>query len=759
MVKRKQREEAAPVAPSDTTHPEGVVELTIAPFEPLPFVGCVELSVQSGTLCLLGAELAAGSGWHAVHSPAGGLPLAFQTNSALSCGVTVHLRAIDPASEGLSDADVRPDESNWADSGAKQDAGALAADDQLLASLADEDEDEDEDEDADGEGEEGDADGDGAGAVWGAEAEPEPNEEEEDEGMEGEDARAGAAEPTEEEAALQRLAGAARSAGRGGKQKRQSSGRANGKSPASGSVSHALVLHDTVAVSPLPSQLGLHPAPVPLERCVRLGALVPAEWEDAVEEVCRLVDVARAKGTRPPVVMLCGARNSGKSSLLRLLANRLLVPRGGAGAAAQEEEEGRRAEGKEDKKSAKSSKRAKRASAVAAADAALALSAVATPPTARGVALLDTDVGQPELGPPGLVSLRHVAAPLLGPAHAHGRASHVAAAALSFFGAVSPAAEPAAFLRAVEDTLAVYYTASATAEEAGVSAGSDGATETPTQPLASLPLLVNTCGWVQGLGLQLLADTLAVVQPTLLIVLERAPGSGRANTSAASFPLAEVLPTSGRLPLVMRIAALEPIARAPRAVASAEGGVAPPSAPLAPTAAEARDLQLLAYFGAVPRDARSLPASSKGYASSPAWGAAVGRLLAATPYAVSASALRLELLHHAPLSRSEMLVSLNAAVVGLLTDDTSAACVGLAIVRSVDAASGTLLLVTPIPPEQLRLVTRLLRGSIDLPVALLQPTRETAASDYLSVGALRGAGAATKEMKSRNNIVRASAAR
>lgn len=43
---------------------------------------------------------------------------------------------------------------------------------------------------------------------------------------------------------------------------------------------------------------------------------------------------------------------------------------------------------------------------------------------AAAVAVLDLDLGQPELGPPGLLSLHIVRAPLLTPPHAHMQQHH-----------------------------------------------------------------------------------------------------------------------------------------------------------------------------------------------------------------------------------------------------------------------------------------------------------------------------------------------
>jgi hypothetical protein len=171
-----------------TGPPDGTFELSIGPLEPLPFVGSVEVSVQAGTLCLLGAELRAGSGWHEVHSPAGGLPLALQTRSGVSQSATVWLRPIDPAVEDIGPEDLLPTGQGDADAGASgscslpdggggDDAGLPGG--ALLASLVNEGEEEEEEEEEMGteqpegdiEGEGGDRDELGPPAVWGEEAE------------------------------------------------------------------------------------------------------------------------------------------------------------------------------------------------------------------------------------------------------------------------------------------------------------------------------------------------------------------------------------------------------------------------------------------------------------------------------------------------------------------------------------------------------------------------------------------------------------
>ena len=213
---------------------------------------------------------------------------------------------------------------------------------------------------------------------------------------------------------------------------------------------------------------------------------------------------------------------------------------------------------------------------------------------------------------------------------------------------------------------------------------------------------------------------------------------------------------------------------------------------MAPAAAEARSLQLLAYFGALPPHTLALPQHERGYATG-AWQQKLCELMCRRPMMVPLAALRVCVLH-ASVARSEMMSVLNASIVGLAvggdpaanneggadadadavadadadadgTADADAAgapaagappavwdCLGLGLIRSVDVERERLYVLTPIEPEVLARVRVLLRGSLELPVALLQPTAVTGASPYLGVGAIKSSGAAA--MKSRNNIVR-----
>jgi mRNA cleavage and polyadenylation factor CLP1-like protein len=105
---------------------------------------------------------------------------------------------------------------------------------------------------------------------------------------------------------------------------------------------------------------------------------------------------------------------------------------------------------------------------------------------------LETDVGQPGAGIPGVVTLARATRPVLGP--------HYAVAidtVVSFFvGHVSPAADSKHYLNCVRAALAHYY-----------------------KHCAASPLVINTHGWIRGLGLDLITAIIRMSAPQHVIQL------------------------------------------------------------------------------------------------------------------------------------------------------------------------------------------------------------------------------------------------
>ncbi|XP_046850669.1 polynucleotide 5'-hydroxyl-kinase NOL9-like isoform X2 [Xenia sp. Carnegie-2017] len=103
---------------------------------------------------------------------------------------------------------------------------------------------------------------------------------------------------------------------------------------------------------------------------------------------------------------------------------------------------------------------------------------------------METDVGQTEFTPPGILSLVKVNSPIFGPPFTHLAKSERAL----FFGDITPKDYPSTYVKMVY-LLHEYYKESCSAE----------------------PLVINTCGWIKGLGVRILLDIIRLVQPTHII--------------------------------------------------------------------------------------------------------------------------------------------------------------------------------------------------------------------------------------------------
>ncbi|KAK4445003.1 polynucleotide 5'-hydroxyl-kinase grc3, partial [Podospora aff. communis PSN243] len=174
----------------------------------------------------------------------------------------------------------------------------------------------------------------------------------------------------------------------------------------------------------------------------------PAEWNKKLAGLVK----ANLQGNTP-VIFLCGPKSSGKSTFGRLLANRLITDYGDSN---------------------------KKAWASAA--------------------ILDIDPGQPEYGPPGVISLNKLSAPNLAPSFCHPTLkptngqlkSHAVAA-------ITPAQDPSHYVECTLDLHAHYR-----------------ATLGP-----KCPVIINTPGWIQGTGLDILSSLVHEIRPTEVIYMSQ----------------------------------------------------------------------------------------------------------------------------------------------------------------------------------------------------------------------------------------------
>ncbi|KAJ1813423.1 Polynucleotide 5'-hydroxyl-kinase grc3, partial [Coemansia sp. RSA 2599] len=129
---------------------------------------------------------------------------------------------------------------------------------------------------------------------------------------------------------------------------------------------------------------------------------------------------------------------------------------------------------------------------------------------------METDIGQSELSPPGALSLTMLADPLLGPPFTH--MSHQDFYHAVYMGMSSPKNDPDRYVRAIQCLVSAYrdfvsadrirHTVSDNAKQPANDAGSSESDR------LVIPLVVNTQGWLRGLGLDMHYSLCEAIQPT-----------------------------------------------------------------------------------------------------------------------------------------------------------------------------------------------------------------------------------------------------
>ncbi|KAI8543529.1 hypothetical protein RHMOL_Rhmol08G0225700 [Rhododendron molle] len=346
---------------------------------------------------------------------------------------------------------------------------------------------------------------------------------------------------------------------------------------------------------------------------------IPEEWSEAAESIAY-----DSITSPPPVALICGAKNSGKTTFSRHLLNILL-------------------------------QRYKR------------------------VAYLDTDVGQTEFTAPGCLSLTVVdkitpdlTIPCLKTPER-----------CFFYGDISSKRDPSAYLKfifALYDCYRKVYCMSNHSE----SPGNTG-----------VPLVVNTPGWVKGIGYDLLVDMLKYISPTHIVKICISAESK--NLPAGAFWLDEGHDVTGTL-IEINSARQDSLKR---------------SVLVHKDARLLRDLRVMAYFRqCFPSDLSITTIKELAYA-----------LAAHPPYEIPMSSIKIKHLH-CQVPSTEVFYSLNATIVGLAVSSEDSEhlpqCVGLGLVRGIDIFKRVVYVITPVPQNTLEKVDLLLQGLIQIPTTLLQ---------------------------------------
>ncbi|KAJ2656355.1 Polynucleotide 5'-hydroxyl-kinase grc3 [Coemansia sp. RSA 1200] len=129
---------------------------------------------------------------------------------------------------------------------------------------------------------------------------------------------------------------------------------------------------------------------------------------------------------------------------------------------------------------------------------------------------METDLGQSELAPPGSLSVTLLSNPLLGPPFTH--TSQIEPLHAIYMGTTSPKGDPDRYIAAIRRLSGVVqeYTGVLRSDSAHHDASGGSAVDLDSQVI---PVVVNTHGWLKGLGLDLHYSLCEIVQPTTYIQL------------------------------------------------------------------------------------------------------------------------------------------------------------------------------------------------------------------------------------------------
>ncbi|KAG0245182.1 Polynucleotide 5'-hydroxyl-kinase grc3 [Actinomortierella wolfii] len=197
---------------------------------------------------------------------------------------------------------------------------------------------------------------------------------------------------------------------------------------------------------------GFHPILEPTEGIAALR--IPDTWQHAIQA---LIDMTWTENgdpvQRPPVVVVCGGKKMGKSTFSRILLNRML-------------------------------NRYKR------------------------VAFLECDIGQSEFSPVGMVALHVLERPALGPPFTHFRPPRRA----FFVGHSTPRDDPDYYMACIQELVKTYF--DEISHTRYWDQDDDYHSDTENGDDDHIPLIINTQGWIKGMGLDLLLQLLTCVQPS-----------------------------------------------------------------------------------------------------------------------------------------------------------------------------------------------------------------------------------------------------
>lgn len=299
-----------------------------------------------------------------------------------------------------------------------------------------------------------------------------------------------------------------------------------------------------------------------------------------------------------------------------------------------------------------------------------------------------------------------------------------------FIGSTSPASNPSSYLSAISSLLSTYTleVEYPLVEDTPRHRNRSNPTTRLTKIRDHIPLVINTQGWVKGLGADLLEKLKSEAAPTHLFRFEVVDENGTSDFNDSTSWHAESLP--------YQVYKMEPA----------------PASPLDSkwSAADLRTLSMISYFHALfppPLSSSSLMIHTNVFPST--WDFS-SPLVEKVPYAVDwTNEEEIKSVHilDAEIPYSHVLHALNGEIVALVTstsDDNDSSVprssttgklpyspydplplpshsrtLALALIRSIDPTTTTFHILTPLHPSSLTSPLSLIKGSLELPLSLM----------------------------------------
>ena len=410
----------------------------------------------------------------------------------------------------------------------------------------------------------------------------------------------------------------------------------------------------------------------------------------------------------------------------------------------------------------------------------------------ENVYILDCDVGQPECSPPGMLTLTRLSKPLTAPPYTSMVCgNNVESCAEThenayFFGDITSKSSPFQFTAAISNLMQTYNAVEVE--------------DCDKSTCISHPLVVNTDGWVKGLGYELLSAIIDIVDPHYIIQI-------RGSTKAKSFDLSNMVAKGREILYIESVGTTKMFLntnierdvtnaseQAPSNYISSKVSSCAPSPVISRVcslndlngqssenntylidesnllgktiaSSDLRTVRICTYFlgGSVKfRQQHGVKIQQSGISDKDR---SIARCLASMkPYIVPFDAVECHILEE-NFDIDMTLAAMNGSIVGLcyksdsqssvLREDSISLnrCVGLGIIRSIDAINRIFYILSPVPREQLSGVNLLVKGRLHVPLECIYQGPYSQFFPYQTCdGHPSGTGSA--RLKSRNNPTR-----